>query len=627
VKRWFDRLPIHRKLVAMALLVTTAALTLSTALLLAVDVGRYRTTAADDTSGLARVLAENIAAAVLFNDPDDARRSLSTVRVRPTVAKACLYLPDGMLFAAFERSPQSACPASLPQRLGWTTVAGTASVSRNDRTLGSVYVERELIEIWGRVAVAIVGGGVVLILAATFALALANRLHRTVSAPIAHLASVVRTMDSQHPTAPVLLHGGVDEVGDLVRSFGEMLGRARDASARLRESNDALIRKEAEREQLLTREREASRLKDEFLAAVSHELRTPLNAILGWAHILSTTVVDAPTSAKAIASIARNAKAQSRVIDDLVDVSRIVTGKLSLRVDVVDIRETVEAAVDVIRPAAQVKSIRVDLHAPAHICLVSGDAERLQQVVWNLLSNAVKFTPRNGAVRLSLTEVDGVYQLDVTDTGEGIAPHFLPYVFDRFRQADGSTTREHGGLGLGLAIVKELTELHGGSVTVASDGAGRGARFSIRLPQLAGLKRAVEPAGAPQRLPRLDTLTVLAVDDNADALDVLVASLAAAGAHVRVVSSGDEAVREWSRDPADVLVCDLAMPQMDGFEVLTAIQRLDALRNRATHAVALTAHASADYQERARAAGFLFHLAKPYDAGELLRAVSAAART
>jgi CheY-like chemotaxis protein/two-component sensor histidine kinase len=320
-----------------------------------------------------------------------------------------------------------------------------------------------------------------------------------------------------------------------------------------------------------------------------------------------------------VASIARNARAQTRVIEDLVDVSRIVAGKLHLQFEPMDFKDAVEAAVEVIRPAAQARQLHLIVDLPPAVSLVHGDRDRLQQVVWNLLSNAVKFTPARGTVTVALSEHDGSYWLDVTDTGVGIAADFLPYVFDRFRQADGSITREHRGLGLGLAIVKDLTELHGGSVVVASPGLNRGARFTVQMPQLvAPVVEAVAPPVRPMS-ERLTGVRVLAVDDNPDARDVLAASLADTGAIVRIASTGADALREWDREPADLLICDLAMPEMDGFEVLRAIRQRGRPDGRVTPAIAVTAHVSEDYQARTRAAGFTFHIGKPYDVADLVR--------
>jgi signal transduction histidine kinase len=484
VTRWFDRLKIPQKLVVMALLVTTPVLAVATAGLVGLDLFRLRSTAQEDTAALAHVIAENTAAAVLFSDPDDARQTLASVRARPTVTRACLYRTDGTLFAAWNRPGAPGCPSAQPDPQAWSIVTGTAPVVRNDVIVGTVYVERELSEIRARVMLVGLAALAILLVASGVAFIVAHRLQRTVSEPIRRLAAAARTIESEAPESLTGLPDGPDEVGDLARSFTDMLRRVREAT-------DALKRKELEREQLLASERQANRLKDEFLAAVSHELRTPLNAILGWIQILGTTPADEHMRARALASIGRNARAQRRVIEDLVDVSRIVTGKLNLRLEALDVRLPVEAAVDVMRPAAEGKQIGLDLEMPDRPCPVSGDRDRLQQVIWNLVSNAVKFSTPGGRVRVTVEASTDGYAVSVADNGPGIAPEFLPFVFDRFRQADGSMTREHGGLGLGLAIVKDLTERHGGTVTVSSTSPGQGTTFTVRLPTL--------QAGAPRQ--------------------------------------------------------------------------------------------------------------------------------
>ena len=320
---WFERLPIHRKLVVMALAVTTIAVSIAITGLIVVDLLSHRSTAQAETATLASVLAENSAVAVLFMDPGDAEETLSSVRVRPSITRACLYLPDRTLYAAFARSVAWECPSEAPvSQNAWSIVGATASIVRGGEAHGTVYVERELTEVRSMVLISVAGGTVMLLLAGIVALGIASRLNRRVSGPIVHLASAARAMGAGVPRESLSpIPAGHDEVGDLVRAFFDMLRRMDEAKL--------------EREELLMREREANRLKDEFLAAVSHELRTPLNAIVGWVQVLSTTMVDEQTSAKAIESIARNAKVQTRVIEDLVDVSRIVAGKLhpSLRPD------------------------------------------------------------------------------------------------------------------------------------------------------------------------------------------------------------------------------------------------------------------------------------------------------
>jgi CheY-like chemotaxis protein len=358
-------------------------------------------------------------------------------------------------------------------------------------------------------------------------------------------------------------------------------------------------------------------------------VRTPLNAILGWLQILRTTDPSEDRLRRALDSLERNARSQARVIEDLLDVSRMVTGKLQVKMAVVDLCAILAAAVDAVKPSAMAKSLRVDLDLPATSCLASADRERLQQVVWNLLSNAVKFTPAGGSISVSLSASGPDYVFTVRDTGIGITKEFLPFVFDHFRQADGSMTRQHGGLGLGLAIVKEVTELHNGSVTAASRGKGHGATFTVHLPQLIGMGRGIAP-DAPRTpgaglLQTCAGVRVLAVDDDPDSLEVVKAALTAAGAEMRIASTAGEAISAWQAEPGDVLLCDLAMPDMDGFQLLSRIQALDAAAGRsAAAAVALTAYTSDDYRQRCLAAGFHGHVGKPYTITDLTNAIIAA---
>jgi signal transduction histidine kinase len=437
------------------------------------------------------MIADNSAAAVYFRDRDGSAATLRTVRVRERVARACLYLLDGTYFDGYVRDDQASCPARLPpEGLGTNQISFTAPVRYEDRSYGTAWVERDLRSLGPRVAVTAGAAAAMFVLAVGLAFLLARPLSRSISRPIAELATAATRVGADiHAHVPPIT-SSQDEVGALVRAFEEMV-------ARIKRANEALVREieerrkvEGEREALLLREREASRLKDEFLAAVSHELRTPLNAIMGWIQILGTTSPSDETRRKALASIARNAQAQTRVIEDLVDVSRIVAGKLHLRFERLDLRGPVDAAVEVVRPSADARGLQLVVSSPPLPCIVDGDRDRLQQIVWNLLSNAVKFTEPGGAVAVTTKRAASRYEITVADTGGGIAAGFLPFVFDRFRQADGSLTRAHGGLGLGLAIVKELTEKHGGSVDVSSEGLGHGAVFTVRLPV------AVEPTAA-----------------------------------------------------------------------------------------------------------------------------------
>jgi signal transduction histidine kinase/CheY-like chemotaxis protein len=623
MSRWFERLPIHRKLVVSALSITAVALLIAMTGLSAFDAWRYRATAADDAAALARVLAENTAAAVMFKETDAAREMLQSVRVRSVVSRACIYLPGGTLFAGFSRTTSS-CPDRLQAGQGWEGVVGVATIRRNDRAYGEVYVERSLSDLRGRVLLTALAGLLMFAVAASAAYLLAQRVNASISGPISALARFARTFGDSQAGDPPPMRAAPDELGDLVASFSQMVNRVRSTSDDLRRSNEALLHEQAEREAALAREREANRLKDEFLAAVSHELRTPLNAMMGWAQVLAVTKPSEDTLRKALASIVKNAQAQTRVVEDLIDVSRITTGNLRLRFEPLDVRGVAAGAVESLEPVAAAKGVRLQLVIPDEACFVAGDSDRLQQVLWNLLSNGVKFTKRGGSVTAQVSREDGTVRVRVIDTGMGIAEGFLPHVFERFRQFDGSMTRAHGGLGLGLAIVKELTELHGGSVSVASDGPNRGATFSIALPEC-----EAPPAAAPGRRPAivaadglpLAGIAVTAVDDDGDAVSVVAATLTCAGAVVQTFTAPEDALHAWEQGRSDVLVCDLAMPGMSGMELLGQIRHLDAKRGSFTPAVAVSAHASEQHQADSRAAGFQVHVAKPFDRDDLIAAV------
>jgi signal transduction histidine kinase/DNA-binding response OmpR family regulator len=376
--------------------------------------------------------------------------------------------------------------------------------------------------------------------------------------------------------------------------------------------------------------REASRLKDEFLATVSHELRTPLNAILGWTHLLRRGGLPPDTAARALEIIERNTIAQAVLIDDLLDVARVVTGKLRLHLAPLDVRAAVQAAVDAIRPAADAKAIAVRLEAQDEVGEVAGDADRLRQIIWNLLSNAVKFTPEGGRIDVRVAARGADVEIAVRDTGIGIRPEFLPHVFDRFRQADGSTTREHGGLGLGLAIVRHLVELHGGRIAAWSAGERTGATFTVRLPRqtapAAGGATSSPPAevGIPRALPSLAGLRILVVEDEDDARHLVEAVLASAGAEVRTAQTAAAAWRLLAERPPDVLVADLALPGEDGFALVRRLRAAEPPLS-AVPAIALTAYAGASHRQAALAAGYNEHLAKPVEPGRLAMVVAALA--
>jgi PAS domain S-box-containing protein len=380
---------------------------------------------------------------------------------------------------------------------------------------------------------------------------------------------------------------------------------------------------------------EASRIKDDFLASLSHELRTPLNAILGYARMLRSGIVAPDRREKAIETIERNATSLTQIVEDVLDISRIVSGKIRLNVQPVDFPDIVRSAVDAVTPAADAKGVRIETVLDPEAAPVSGDPERLQQVLWNLLSNAVKFTNRGGRVQVRLERVNSHVEVGVSDTGIGISPEFLPHVFERFRQADGGIARERGGLGLGLSIARQLTEMHGGTIDAFSGGVDQGATFRLTIPlMIVHPIRHEGPRVHPRSggiagttaVPNLDGLSVLAVDDEADALSLVSDLLQAAGARVTTARSAGDALARLDTEVPDVIVADLGMAHMDGFQFIGRVRRHSNSRVREIPAAALTAYARAEDRMRALRAGFQIHLAKPIDPAELVTTIAALAK-
>jgi signal transduction histidine kinase/ActR/RegA family two-component response regulator len=387
--------------------------------------------------------------------------------------------------------------------------------------------------------------------------------------------------------------------------------------------------------QLYLGAQQANRLKDEFLATLSHELRTPLNAILGYARMVRSGIVTPEKLGRAIGTIERNASSLTQIVEDILDVSRIISGKMRLDVQTVDLPDVVRSAVESVTPAAEAKGIRLETVLDPRASPISGDPARIQQVIWNLLANAVKFTGRGGKVQVRLQRVDSHVEVDVSDTGIGIAPDFLPFVFDRFRQADSSTARERGGLGLGLGIARQLVEMHGGTIEAASPGTDRGSTFRIKLPlMIVHPERAAATAtaiasdrdGLAMPTPDLQNVHVLAVDDDRDALVLVRDILEAAGARVSTANSAFDALAALDGDRPDVLVADLGLPRMDGFQLIAEVRRHADDAVRSVPAAALTAYARSEDRARALRSGFHLHLAKPIDPTELMAAVASLAR-
>jgi PAS domain S-box-containing protein len=419
-----------------------------------------------------------------------------------------------------------------------------------------------------------------------------------------------------------------DELLKMVAGIGGQIGQFTERQRAEQESRELFKRERAARAEA----ERANRLKDEFLATLSHELRTPLNAVIGWSRMLSSGRLDRESSQHALEVIERNAWAQKQIIEDILDVSRVITGKLQLNLGPVDLVTVVDAALDAVRPAMEAKDIKIETVIDTSLRMISGDADRLQQVIWNVLSNAAKFTPAGGEVEILVNQTPTHVQVQVNDTGPGIAPDFLPYVFERFRQADGSTTRTHGGLGLGLAIVRHLVELHGGTIGVENRADRTGASFIIRLPLPSGELRAETLASASSILkdaqrdaPSLEGLRILLVDDETDTLDLINVELAQHGAQVTGVTNAAEALTLLKDSEFDLLISDIGMPEIDGYELIREVRKQESGQDVRLPAVALTAYARVQDRMRAILAGYSTHIAKPVEANELITVVASLA--
>jgi signal transduction histidine kinase/ActR/RegA family two-component response regulator len=592
-------------------------------------------------SAEADIVALNAASALLFRDPESAAGTLAGLSAEPSVRWAAIYGSDGAHFAEFSHTGAVPPPEGrvLPADLlaaGHRSTADALVLSRpiafQGTRLGTLLIHASLAERAERVRSYATLAGAVSLGAFGVAVLLAARMHRSISRPILNLAQTARAVSERKDYSVRASGAGPGELGLLAATFNDMLDNLQRRDEALQETRRRLETTVDERTALYHEAEQANRIKDEFLATLSHELRTPMNAIVGWTSLLAGGSLDEPTEARAVASIDRNAKAQVRLIEDILDVSRIVSGKLRLKVLPVDLPAVVEAAVDALRHAADAKGVQLQVVADADAGPIYGDADRLQQVVWNVVSNAIKFTPRGGSVFVQLSKPDSHVELLVRDTGAGIKPEFLPHVFERFRQADSSSTRAHGGLGLGLAIVRHLVELHGGTVHAASEGEGKGATFSVRLP-LGAVRAAEEEPGAAPGLSTgargsVDDLTgvrVLVVEDDQESRELLESMLARLGAEVEAAASAAEAMAALERRAPDVLLSDIEMPGENGYSLIRRIRALPDEQGGAVPAAALTAYARSEDRVAALTAGFQLHLAKPVAAAELAAVVASLA--
>jgi signal transduction histidine kinase/ActR/RegA family two-component response regulator len=635
-------LRIRRKLALTTAFVSGVALSIASLAFLLFDRASFEEALVRRLRTVAEVVAWNGAPAVVFRDPDSARTTLSALRSEPEVLSAAFYDRDGLLFADFRRAEDVASPAPVlglvasgrpSQAILDDELVVMQPVQLEEERVGTLVIRSSLRERAERSQRVAVIAATVFAASMLLAALVGWIVQRTLSEPLLELADTARRMSREGDLSARARPPGRDEVGALVDSFNTMLDGLQRRDQDLQNTHAELERRIEEGAELYRRAEEANRLKDEFLATLSHELRTPLNAIVGWASILERGA-DPATLRKAAEAISRNALTQGQLIADILDMQRISSGKLTLSLAPLELSPVVDAGVDTVRPVAAAKGIAIETTFEPDAGTVLGDHERLQQVVWNLVSNAVKFAAVGGHVAVGLSRADNHVQLTVEDDGPGLAPEFIPFAFDRFRQGDSSTTRRHGGLGLGLAIVKNLVELHGGRVSAGNRTDGTGAIFTVRLPAVAiGASRG-EPAGRSggvpspdhvvslEEAPSLAGVRVLVVEDDADSRELAAAVLRRCGADVTTLGSAEGALELVRRERPDVLLSDIAMPGEDGLAMLRRLRRLPPGEGGLTPAVALTAHASTEQRIMALAAGFQILVPKPVQPAELVAVVA-----
>jgi len=602
----FKRLSIRQKLTAMLMLTSGTVLALAAVAFVTWDFYRFRADMRTDLETQAALVLDNTAAAATFDDPDAAGETLEMLEIHPHTQIACLYLSNSRLFAfRVFRGSADTCPARVTPGLQVTSTRMfvTSQLSRGRDTGTILLIGVDLDAHHARIRTQATAVAAILVAGLLISFLLSTVLQGMVARPIGSLADTARQIADRGDYSIRATSRTGDEIGVLVQAFNRML--------------DEIQQSQRERAGLLDREQQANRLKDEFLATLSHELRTPLNAIVGWVHLLRRGQLPADEAKHALERIDRNAHAQARLVQDLLDVSRITSGKLLLDVRETDLATVALNAIDACRPAAEARQVSL-VTGFSGAFPTMGDPDRLQQVLWNLITNAVRFTPSNGSVTVSIARRNETDTIEVRDTGAGIEAQFIPHMFEPFRQADAASTRSHGGLGLGLTIVRRLTEMHGGTVSVASEGAGKGATLTVTLPVRRPAPIATAPSAQRQRVASLAKATVLVVDDDHDTLMLLESTLKLAGARPIAAESVAEALRRSDGITFDAMISDIAMPGQDGYTLITLLKdRLGDGMPAAT--VALTAYASPADRDRALAAGFREHLAKPINPDLLLQ--------
>lgn len=614
---WFGRLQSFGDKVTWLLTLTSGVAILGVGFLLAViEYTNLRRETLASLEAQTQLVAMNSAAPLAFADRYSAAEALDAFRARPAVAAATLYDVNGEKFASYRRAggaPPTPFPVGSTQR--WASQV--AAVEDRGQMLGRIEVAYDLGELQQHFLRSLLLSALVSLLAVALVLLFSLRIKHVLVKPIALLSRTAQQVSATKDYSLRASKVSDDELGSFTDTFNQMLEQIQKQDLEI----------QASRMQAL----QASQLKDEFLATLSHELRTPMTPILGWAQILQRSSGDPAKVLQAAEVIERNARAQNRIVDDLLDMSRIISGKVRLDVRLTDLVDIIDAALDTVTAAADARGICLQKDIEPGQRRVRADPHRMQQVIWNLLSNAIKFTGSGGVVSVSLRRVGNQVEIAVKDTGQGIQPGFLPYVFERFRQADSSNTRQHAGLGLGLAIVKELVELHGGVVRADSQGPGLGSTFTVGLPAVApvGEEVQVAPVSGTTPFPAVRTpenalagLKLMLVDDEADARDLIEDILRGAGARVVAAASAREAMLKFAQSQPDALLSDIGMPEENGYDLIRQVRALSIESGGGVPAIALTAFARPEDRSRALAAGFQLHLAKPVEQASLIAAIS-----